>query len=158
MSLAFSPDGKTLACGNAKAGFLLWDVKTGKLAASLRGHARDVSAVAYSPDGKILASASADGTIDLWDVAAEKHNTTMYANDGSLSHDRLQSRREKIGQCRRRQNDQGVGDSRRQENRDVDGPSEKSQFHHLQSRRPDTDFRRRGQHGPHLESDGGSQV
>jgi len=73
-SVAFSPDGKTLASVsvdedslNGKPGELkLWDVQTLKELATLKGHTDKVSSVAFSPDGKTLASASIDRTIKLW--------------------------------------------------------------------------------------------
>ena len=68
MSVAFSPDGTTLASGG---GFwyrtvFLWDVKTGDLKSILRGHSDAVVSLAFSPDGTTLASGSHDGTVLLW--------------------------------------------------------------------------------------------
>src|SRR5262245_4476528 len=66
-SVAVSPDGKTLASsGSADAGLRfnyepgeikLWDAATGKVRATLKGHAGPVHSVMFSPDGKTLASA-----------------------------------------------------------------------------------------------------
>ncbi|HEX3147337.1 MAG TPA: hypothetical protein VHR66_04595 [Gemmataceae bacterium] len=50
----------------------LWDPKTGKELAVLKGHSRWVYTVAFSPDGKTLASGQQDGVILLWDVPAIK--------------------------------------------------------------------------------------
>jgi len=80
-SVAYSPDGKTLASGGVGydpktqktwGEVKLWDVATGEERATLKGHEFRVLSVAYSPDGKTVASGSEDETIKLWDVATGK--------------------------------------------------------------------------------------
>ncbi|MSP13656.1 MAG: hypothetical protein EXR62_11960 [Chloroflexi bacterium] len=67
-SVAFSPDGKTLASGSGT--IILWDVATGHPLGQLKAERTSPwASVAFSPDGKTLASGSGDGTIILWDVA-----------------------------------------------------------------------------------------
>jgi WD40 repeat protein len=72
-SIAFSPDGRTLATGTV-AGFVqLWDTSTpSSRGMPLFGHQDEVWGLSFSPDGNTLASASRDGTIRLWDVDAQK--------------------------------------------------------------------------------------
>ena len=65
-SVAFSPDGNTLASGSDA--IRIWDVKAGAYFKMLTGHTSGVNSVAFSPDGNTLASASADRTIRLWHV------------------------------------------------------------------------------------------
>jgi WD40 repeat protein len=69
-SLAFLPDGKTLAAVMLGDSCVqLWDSATGQLRRKLESHAADVESIAVSPDGKLLASSSDDGTTLVWDAA-----------------------------------------------------------------------------------------
>src|SRR5947207_11096720 len=81
LSVAFSPDGKTLASGtgehNVSGAVNLWVVATGKEKATLQGHTKTVYSVAFSPDGKTLVSVSGDGTMKLWDVPLGKELVTV---------------------------------------------------------------------------------
>ena len=61
-SVAFSPDGTTLASGS-HGDVNLWDVATGENIATLEGHTEWVYSVAFSTDGTTLASGSQDGTV-----------------------------------------------------------------------------------------------
>ena len=66
MSVAFDPQGGTLASGSDDNTVKLWEARSGKLLRTLEGHTEGVDIVAFSPDGRLLASKSGDQTIRLW--------------------------------------------------------------------------------------------
>jgi WD40 repeat protein len=71
-SVAFAPDGKSLATGSADHTARLWDPESGLLLRSLKQHrCSRVTWVGFSPDGHTLASAGARGSADEDDAAAE---------------------------------------------------------------------------------------
>ncbi|MFM7425111.1 MAG: NACHT domain-containing protein [Elainella sp.] len=65
-SVAFSPDGATLASAGNDGDLKLWQVETGICLRSL-SHPQPVRALAFSPDGRTLASGSTDHLLRLWD-------------------------------------------------------------------------------------------
>jgi WD40 repeat protein len=68
--LAFSGDGKLLACAGHASCTFIWDITTKKLKRKLMsGRSRGV---AFAPDGKTLVVASADRTVHLYDVDSGK--------------------------------------------------------------------------------------
>ncbi|MEW9529561.1 WD40 repeat domain-containing serine/threonine protein kinase [Microbispora sp. NPDC049125] len=71
-SLAFSPDGSTVATGFHQLGVGLWDASTHRRLGTLapdQGRFDDVVAVAYSPDGRLIATGGTSGEVRLWDAA-----------------------------------------------------------------------------------------
>jgi RNA polymerase sigma factor (sigma-70 family) len=79
--LAFSPNSKTLAAGGSARdhNVRLWDVQTGELTGTLKGHDDAVVGLNFSPDGKTLASTGGmyDTTIRYWEVATGQLRLTV---------------------------------------------------------------------------------
>jgi len=71
-TLAFSPDGSTIAAGTVDGAVVFLDASTGKVLSNASEHSATVTRIVYSPDGALLASASADKTVILWEAATGK--------------------------------------------------------------------------------------
>lgn len=71
-SIAFSPDGKSLAVGRTGRVTLL-DASSGADLLTAKLEAVPINALAFSANGKILVMGRADSTIVLWDLAENKY-------------------------------------------------------------------------------------
>ena len=77
LSVAFSPDGKTIASASWDKTVKLWDAASRQNLATLNGHEDAVLLVAFAPDGKTIASASDDETVKLWDPRTGQNFATL---------------------------------------------------------------------------------
>jgi WD40 repeat protein len=83
-ALGWAADGKTLAAASGDV-VLLWDIPSGKVRATLRGHEGAVLCLAVSEDGSVLATGGADRTIKVWDVAAGAERATLRGHEGAVT-------------------------------------------------------------------------
>ena len=85
-SLAFNPNGKTLAVGGNDHVIHFYDVESGhKKLETLTGHSLVVTSIVYSSDGQLLASSSLDNTVRLWHVASGKQLKSFATNSLSIN-------------------------------------------------------------------------
>ncbi|WP_239337168.1 caspase family protein [Frankia sp. CiP3] len=77
VSVAFAPDGRTLATGGGDGTTVLWDVtdraNAHALGEPLAGSGGSAVSVAFAPAGQTLAIGDGDGTPHLWDVTDRAH-------------------------------------------------------------------------------------
>jgi WD40 repeat protein len=82
--LAFSPNGRTLADGDAINGALLWDLKAGTFTRLPVRRGDSVLSLAYSPDGTHLVTIDHQDRGVLWDVAHRHRIASFPAQRANL--------------------------------------------------------------------------
>jgi RNA polymerase sigma factor (sigma-70 family) len=77
-TLAFAPDGKTLAAVGDSGAIQLWHVTLGmELLTNPETHHDAIACLAFAPDGKTVATGSNDHTIRLWDPATGRQRLRL---------------------------------------------------------------------------------
>ena len=67
-TVAFSPNGETLASGAEDTTVKLWRVENGENIATFVRNGISVESVAFSPDGKMIAAGTSGNLVNLWDI------------------------------------------------------------------------------------------
>src|SRR5262249_22034860 len=85
-SVAFSPDGETLASASADGTIHLWAVATGQpIGLPITGQAGPASSLAFCPGGQPPAAGSADAPGHLGDVPAHRQFTALTGHTGAVT-------------------------------------------------------------------------
>ncbi len=84
LTVAFSPDGKTLATSGKDGTVRVSTVPRGEEIARFR-HDALVQDVAFDPSGRLVASASEDGTARVWDVRAKRELLRVAHDDSAVA-------------------------------------------------------------------------
>ena len=70
-AIAVSPDGNIIATGHWD-NVTLWDARSGKRLALLRGFGRYIESISFSADGRLLTAGTDYGELQVWDFAGRK--------------------------------------------------------------------------------------
>ena len=85
LSVAFSPDGNTIASGAVDDTLRVWSVSQARLIRTMPGHPFPIGQLRFSPNGTILFSGSTDGVIRVWQVSSGIFQRSFEGHTGRIT-------------------------------------------------------------------------
>ena len=83
-SLAFHPDGRTLAAGSVDGSVTFWSLVDNEVQQRIKGEAGAVLSLAIHPNGNLLLSGHKDGKMRLWQLPDGKIREEIPAHEGAV--------------------------------------------------------------------------
>jgi WD40 repeat protein len=77
LGFSFTSRGRYLVSGGDDNALLVWDVQTGRLTRSLRGHSRPVTGAAVSPDGRWIVSGGDEQELRVWSIEEDREQQVL---------------------------------------------------------------------------------
>lgn len=89
--VSIAADGQHIAAGGLDNTVYVWDLTSGKLARTMKGHTKQIWSVAFHPNSRQVFSASWDATVRLWDIKsgneAKRYNHPLDVNGLAVARD-----------------------------------------------------------------------
>jgi len=89
VSVAYSPNGHSIATGSKDQTVKIWDVETGLDTMTLTGHQGTVYSVAFSPDARYLLTSSDEGNMGkpviLWDARSGQELAVIHGHEARIN-------------------------------------------------------------------------